>query len=129
MKYGFSEALGPLRYGENQEEVFLGHSVTQTKNVSESTQQIIDEETRVLVEVGEATARSIIEDHLDGLHVIANALLEYETLSREEIDALLRGEDITRGDDSEGQTPSAGSRSSVPSSGPVTLGPEPQPGG
>ena len=128
-EYGFSEALGPLRYGENQEEVFLGHSVTQTKNVSESTQKIIDEETRSLVEAGEATARKIIEGNLDGLHVIANALLEYETLSREEIDALLRGEDITRGDDSEGQTPSPGSRSSVPSSGPVSLGPEPQPGG
>ena len=128
-EYGFSDVLGPLRYSENQEEVFLGHSVTQTKNVSESTQKIIDEETRRLVEIGGTTARSIIEGHLGDLHVIANALLEYETLSREEIDALLRGEDISRGDDSEGQTPPTGSRSSVPTSGAVNLGPEPQPGG
>jgi cell division protease FtsH len=121
--------LGPLRYSENQEEVFLGHSVTQTKNVSESTQKVIDEETRRLVEIGGTTARSIIEGHLGDLHVIANALLEYETLSREEIDALLRGEDISRDEDSEDQTPPTGSRSSVPTSGPVNLGPEPQPGG
>jgi cell division protease FtsH len=128
-EYGFSEVLGPLRYSENQEEVFLGHSVTQTKNISESTQKVIDEETRKFVERGGAVARKILEEHVDDLHTIANALLEYETLSREDIDALLRGEDITRNDGSENDTPPSGSRSSVPSSGPVGLGPEPQPGG
>lgn len=130
-EYGFSSALGPLRYSENQEEVFLGHSVTQTKNVSEATQKLIDDETRRIVEHGEKTAREILEAHLEDLHTLANALLEYETLSKDEIDALLRGEDISRGsgDDGEGQTPPSGSRSSVPSSGPIGMGPEPQPGG
>ncbi|MBL4721256.1 MAG: cell division protein FtsH, partial [Alphaproteobacteria bacterium] len=128
-EYGFSDILGPLRYSENQEEVFLGHSVTQTKNVSESTQRIIDEETKVFVERGGATARKILEDHLDDLHTIANALLEYETLSKDDIDMLLRGEDISQKDGGESDAPpSSGNKSSVPSSGPVGLGPEPQPG-
>ena len=126
-EYGFSDELGPLRYSENEEEIFLGHSVTQRKNVSEATLKTIDQEVRQLVYWGEKTARDILNEHLDDLHTIAKGLLEYETLSREEIDALLRGEDISKGTD-EGETPSSGIRSSVPTSGPVTdIGPEPQP--
>ena len=126
-EYGFSDELGPLRYSENEEEIFLGHSVTQRKNVSEATLKTIDEEVRQLVYWGEKTARDILNEHLDDLHTIAKGLLEYETLSREEIDALLRGEDISKGTD-EGETPSSGIRSSVPTSGLVTdIGPEPQP--
>ncbi len=126
-EYGFSDELGPLRYSENEEEIFLGHPVTQRKNVSEATLKTIDEEVRQLVYWGEKTARDILNEHLDDLHTIAKGLLEYETLSREEIDALLRGEDISKGTD-EGETPSSGIRSSVPTSGTVTdIGPEPQP--
>jgi len=134
-EFGFSDKLGPLRYSENEEEVFLGHSVTQRKNVSDATAKVIDDEIRRLVEEGEATARRILTEHLDELHVIAKGLLEYETLSAEEIQALLRGEPIRSGDvDS---TPPPRPRASVPSSGrPASTGParpggfepEPQPG-
>ena len=134
-EFGYSEKLGPLRYDENEEEVFLGHSVTQRKNISEATAKIIDEEIRRFVEEGEATARRIIEEHIDDLEVIAKGLLDYETLNREEIDALLRGETIVRPDDIE-SPPESGRRSSVPASGfkakrggraGGSLGPEPQP--
>src|SRR6185436_19069378 len=70
-EYGFSEKLGPLRYTDNQGEVFLGHSVTQQKNVSDATARVIDEEVRNFVEAGEAAARKIIEDHIDQLEIIA----------------------------------------------------------
>ena len=55
-EFGFSEKLGPIRYSDNEEEVFLGHSVTQRKNVSDATAQIIDEEVRRLIETAEETA-------------------------------------------------------------------------
>ena len=131
-EFGFSDILGPLRYSENEEEVFLGHSVTQRKNVSESTQQLIDEETRRVVNEGEQVAREILAEHIDSLHTIAKGLLEYETLSREEIEALLRGESISRGDDEDASPPSD-APASVPSSGPMGgpvggIDPEPQPG-
>ena len=127
-EYGFSEKLGPLRYTDNQGEVFLGHSVTQTKNVSDATARLIDEEVRKFVEGGESTARKILEDHREQLEIIAQGLLEHETLSRDEIEALLRGEKI----DKEKTPPKPrepGRRSSVPSSGSErgTFGQEPTP--
>ncbi|MBI5163418.1 MAG: ATP-dependent metallopeptidase FtsH/Yme1/Tma family protein [Magnetospirillum sp.] len=133
-EFGFSDKLGPLRYNDNSEEVFLGHSVTQHKNISETTATIIDTEVRRFVEEGETTARNILTEHLDQLEIIAKGLLEYETLSRDEIDALLRGEAIVRnGSTYEPPKPrEPGRRSSVPSSGPKEqpggLGPEPLPG-
>jgi len=132
-EYGFSDVLGPLRYSENEEEIFLGHSVTQRKNVSEATQQLIDEETRRVVYEGEQKAREILNEHIDALHTIAKGLLEYETLSREDIEALLRGETLSRGD-GEDETPASDASASVPSSGPIggaigAIDPEPQPGG
>ncbi len=136
-EYGFSEKLGPLRYNDNQEEIFLGHSVTQHKNVSDSTTKLIDDEVRRFVDEGEATARRILTDHIDQLETIAKGLLEYETLSREEIDALLRGEPVVRnGNSFEPPRPKEPPprRTSVPSSGVPGSGgtiapdPEPQPG-
>jgi cell division protease FtsH len=135
-EFGFSEKLGPLRYSENEEEVFLGHSVTQRKNVSDATAKVIDDEIRRMVEEGEHTARSILTSHLDELHALANGLLEYETLSSDEIRRLIKGERIVR-ESTSGPSPSdesRGRRSSVPPSGrPSGIGPnaepEPQPGG
>ncbi len=97
-EWGMSEKLGRVRYSANEQEVFLGHSVTQSKNVSESTSKIIDEEVRRLVLTGEATAKAILKKKRDDLHVIAKALLEYETLSGEDVAALLRGETLNRDD-------------------------------
>src|SRR5262252_5862906 len=131
-EFGFSEKLGPLRYAENEEEVFLGHSVTQRKNVSEATAKVIDEEIRRVVDEGEQTAREILTSRLDELHALAKGLLEYETLSAEEIRRIIRGERIVR-ETSSGPAPDevrSGRRSSVPPSGrPAGLEPEPQPGG
>src|SRR5256885_15770885 len=95
-EFGFSEKLGPLRYAENEEEVFLGHSVTQRKNVSEATAKVIDEEIRRIIDEGEQTAREILSSRLDELHALAKGLLEYETLSAEEIRRIIKGERIVR---------------------------------
>ncbi|HEX3863750.1 MAG TPA: ATP-dependent zinc metalloprotease FtsH [Stellaceae bacterium] len=132
-EFGFSEKLGPLRYSENEEEVFLGHSVTQRKNVSDATAKVIDDEIRRIVDEAEGSARAMLTGHLEELHLLAKGLLEYETLSADEIRRLIRGERIVR---ETSTTPSPeeprppGRRSSVPPTGrPSGLEPEPQPGG
>ncbi len=137
-EYGFSEKLGPLRYSDNEEEVFLGHSVTQRKNVSDATASMIDDEIRNLIDGAETTAREILTRCRDDLESIAQALLEFETLSGEDVDALLRGEPVFRPTDDD--TPmESGRRSSVPTSGSAEgtdridepdpgMEPEPQPG-
>jgi cell division protease FtsH len=113
--------------------VFLGHSVTQRKNVSEATAKLIDEEIRRLVDEGEKTARDILAGRLDELHALAKGLLEYETLSADEIRRIIRGERIVRETSSpvpQSEDGRSGRRSSVPPSGrPTGLEPEPQPGG
>jgi len=115
-EYGFSEKLGRLRYSDNEEEVFLGHSVTQRQNMSDETAALIDSEVRGLIEEAEANARRILVERRDDLETLAKALLEYETLSGDEVDALLRGEDIFR--PSPDDTPKdSGRKSSVPTSG------------
>jgi cell division protease FtsH len=132
--YGMSDKLGRVRYQANEQEVFLGHAVTQTQNVSEATAQLIDQEVRRLIEEAETQARKILTDNLDDLHTIAKALLEYETLSNDEIGQILRGETIVR-DDTGGAGPAERRRrASVPSSSGSAPGtspgasPEPQPG-
>jgi len=131
-EWGMSDKLGPLRYNDNQEEVFLGHAVTQTKNVSEATAKVIDEEIRRIVDEADEKCREIIGDNVEQLHAIANALLEYETLTGDEVLALTRGETIVRTDSDDDDESPSGVRSSVPSSGAVKPGsdpePEPQPG-
>lgn len=115
-EFGFSEKLGPLRYSDNDEEIFLGHSVTQHKNVSEKTANLIDEEVRALIDEAEGRARQILTDHKDQLETVALALLEYETLSGEEVNGLVNGIAINRPDPDD--TPSDGGRkASVPTSG------------
>ena len=133
-EFGFSEKLGPLRYSENEEEVFLGHSVTQRKNVSDATAKVIDEEIRRIIDQGERGAREILTSHLDELHHLAKGLLEYETLSADEIRRLIKGQPIVRdtGKSDDAARP-PGRRSSVPPAGrdnPAAGGfePEPQPG-
>ena len=88
-KYGMSEELGPVEYGENQEEVFLGRSVTQTQSVSEAVAQKIDKEIRKLVDEGYNQAKKILSEKIEDLHKIAKALLTYETLTGEEIEKII----------------------------------------
>ncbi len=131
--FGMSDKLGRVRYQANEQEVFLGHSVAQTQNISEATAQIIDQEVRRLIEEAEGRARVILTERLDELHKIAKALLEYETLGTEEIGQVLRGEKIVR-DDTGGAGQERRRRASVPTSSGSTSGPapganpEPQPG-
>jgi cell division protease FtsH len=84
-RWGFSPELGTVAYGENQEEVFLGHSVSRQQNVSEQTARKIDDEIRRLVESGLSEARDILGTHKADLEALARGLLEYETLTGEEI--------------------------------------------
>ncbi|GAB4148255.1 MAG: ATP-dependent zinc metalloprotease FtsH [Sphingomonadales bacterium] len=134
-EYGMSEKLGWLRYGENQDEVFLGHSVARTQNISEDTARLIDQEVRALVEEAEAVARQVLTDNLDNLHKVAKALLEYETLSGDEVKILLEGGTIARPDETpEPPKPTGSSPTAVPSTGKRPRGrglggmpPEPQP--
>ncbi|MCL2468817.1 MAG: ATP-dependent zinc metalloprotease FtsH [Alphaproteobacteria bacterium] len=118
-EFGMSDKLGRVRYNANEQEVFLGHSVTQTQNISEETAKIIDDEIRRFVEEGEGTARRILLAKRADLEVVAQALLEYETLSGDEVKALLRGEKIDRSDTparvSSAQNTSTSRRGSVPS--------------
>jgi cell division protease FtsH len=106
MEYGMSEKLGWLRYRDNQDEVFLGHSVARSQNVSEETARLIDQEIRLLVEEGEATARKVLTKNLGQLHKLAEALLEYETLSGDESKRAIAGEPIER-DRAKGNKPAA----------------------
>jgi cell division protease FtsH len=96
MEFGMSDQLGRVRYNANEQEIFLGHSVAQQQNVSEKTSELIDGEVRRLIEEAEGTARKILTEHDADLHKLAKALLEYETLSGDEVAALLRGESLKR---------------------------------
>ncbi|WP_439813958.1 ATP-dependent zinc metalloprotease FtsH [Zavarzinia sp. CC-PAN008] len=134
-EWGMSTKLGRLRYSENEEEVFLGHSVTQRKNISDATAHLIDDEIRRIVDDGEKLAFQILAERMDDLHTLAKGLLEYETLSGEEIRTLLKGEPIHR--ETTPEPPSEpGKGSAVPPAGssgtrrpnPGDLSPEPQPG-
>ncbi|MFT3671026.1 ATP-dependent zinc metalloprotease FtsH [Aestuariivirga sp.] len=131
-EWGMSEKLGRVRYSANEQEVFLGHSVTQSKNVSEGTAQIIDDEVRRLIHEGEAQAKSILKKKREDLHVLARALLEYETLSGDEVARVLKGESIDRDDKPAKRSEKGGT--SVPRAGAKRGGrgglePEPQPQG
>jgi cell division protease FtsH len=115
MEYGMSERLGWLRYRDNQEEVFLGHSVSRAQHVSEETAQLIDQEIRRLIEEAEGVARQVLTDHLDELHRLATALLEYETLTGDEAKRAIKGEDIGRDNPSARPTSLPVSGASIPS--------------
>src|SRR6056300_729633 len=91
-KYGMSEELGPIAYGDNEEELFLGRSVAKTQNVSEETAQKIDSEVKKIVFAGYQKAQSIMKDKIDDLHKLAKALMDYETLTFDEITNILNND-------------------------------------
>ena len=130
-RWGFSPELGAVSYGENQDEVFLGMSVARQQNVSEATAQTIDAEVKRLVEEGHEEARKILEAKRNDLEVLAKGLLEFETLTGDEIKDLLIGKKPNRESAIEptnprpSTVPPAGK--SRPRPGPGTIEPEPQP--
>jgi cell division protease FtsH len=121
-EWGMSEVLGRLRYSDNEEEIFLGRSITRTRNVSEDTARLIDSEVRRIIEEAEQKARALVTERIEELHALARALLEYETLSGEEAMRILKGDVIDRGDasaDVDGPGERKGSVASGGGRGPV----------
>ncbi|HET7395172.1 MAG TPA: AAA family ATPase, partial [Gammaproteobacteria bacterium] len=92
-KWGLSEKLGPLSYDEDEGEVFLGHSVTKHKQISGDTQRVIDEEVRVMIDRNYARARKLLQENEQKLHVMADALMKYETIDAEQIDDIMNGKE------------------------------------
>jgi cell division protease FtsH len=92
-EWGMSDKLGPLTYGEKEEEVFLGREVTQHKNISETTIQEIDAEVRSIIEAEYKRARQLVEDNRETLERMAQALLQWETLDSDQIDDIMNGQD------------------------------------
>jgi len=90
-KWGLSDELGPIAYAEDEGEVFLGRSVSQTKNVSDETARRIDEVVRGILDRAYARSKQILTDNMDKLHVMAEALLTYETIDAQQIDAIMEG--------------------------------------
>ena len=127
-RFGMSDKLGPLAYGDNEEEVFLGHSITRTQNLSDDTQKLVDAEIYALVEEGLGVARSVLSRHEDELKLIAEGLLEYETLSGEEIIGLLKGRKPVR-ESSDDARPDSGSAVPVTGEAGRRGGRMPDPGG
>ncbi len=132
---GMSDKLGMIAYGDNSQEVFLGHSVTQNKNVSETTAREIEAEVKGMIDNGYHRAKEILIEHIDELHLLAAGLLEYETLSGAEVRQILRGEKITRAvvddpmpDNRRASVPTTGGFRPDPAPPPGGLGPAPQPG-
>ncbi|HEY7986810.1 MAG TPA: ATP-dependent zinc metalloprotease FtsH [Methylophilaceae bacterium] len=90
-RYGMSDALGPMVYGENEGEVFLGRSVTTSKNVSEATMQKVDAEIRRIIDEQYGLARKLLEDNRDKVEAMTKALLEWETIDAEQINDIMEG--------------------------------------
>ena len=100
-EWGMSPKLGPLRYNENQQEVFLGHAITQRQNMSEDTANLIDEEIRRIVLDGEKKAWEVLGPNRDKLEAVTQALMEYETINGDECQAVMAGKRIVRETDDE----------------------------
>ena len=125
-EWGMSDTLGMIAYGDNGQEVFLGHSVTQSKNISEETAREIDKEVKVLIDTAYRQAHDLLTTRIDDLHRLTAALLEYETLTGDDVGRIMRGEAIERTADDE-QVPD-NRRASVPTTRPGAFDPAPQAG-
>ncbi len=93
-RWGLSEKLGPLTYGEDEEEVFLGRQMVQHKGISEETARLIDEEVRAIIDRNYARAEKLLKENLDKLHLMSETLMKYETIDRDQIDAIMEGQDV-----------------------------------
>jgi len=122
-KWGLSERMGPLSYGEEEEEVFLGRSVTQHKALSDDTAHAIDEEVRAFIDRNYDRAKQILTDHLDKLHAMAEALIKFETIDSDQIKDIMEGRDPRPpsgwDDDSQPGGPSATTGEKDPGDSPI----------
>ncbi len=108
MRYGMTDALGPMVYAENEGEVFLGRSVTKTTHMSEQTMQKVDAEVRRIIDEQYGLARRLIEEHSDKMHAMAKALLDWETIDTEQLDDIMAGREPRPPKDWTPRTPSSG---------------------
>ena len=133
MRFGYSDELGTVAYGDNQEEVFLGYSMGQKNTMSEDTAQKIDHEVKRIVQAAYDEAKRLITENHDQFVSLAEALLEYETLTGEEINDILAGKPPRRDGDAHSSTPRssavppAGSTGSGAKGGEPGIDPMPQP--
>lgn len=93
-QWGFSEKLGPLLYAEEEGEVFLGRSVSKTKHMSDETARIIDQEVKALIERNYARTRQLLEDNMDIMHAMKDALMKYETIDAPQVDDLMARREV-----------------------------------
>ena len=124
-KWGLSDKLGPLSYDEEDGEVFLGHSVTRHKNISGDTQRVIDEEVRSVIERNFQRSRALLKENVAKLHIMAAALMKYETIDAEQIDDIMNGRE-PRAPDGWNDADSSGG-ASVPARAKAAE-PDPEPG-
>ena len=125
-EWGMSDKLGFLAYGDTDNEVYLGHSVSGAKNISGATAKLVDEEVKSLVDDIYAKAEKMLKDNIDQLHALAKALLDYETLSGDEIHAVLRGEKLDKDRLLHSDRPSGSKKSNIPATGGTgEAGPQP----
>ena len=110
-KWGLSDKMGPLAYSEEAGEVFLGHSVTQHKTLSDRTARAIDEEVRRIIDHNYERAREILTGNLEKLHSMADALIKYETIDGEQIDDIMTGQPVRPPQDWEDNPPDSDSDS------------------
>jgi cell division protease FtsH len=130
-QWGMSDAMGPMVYGENEGEVFLGRSVTTHKNVSESTMFKVDQEIRRIIDEQYSVARKIIEDNADKMHKMAQALLEWETIDADQIADIMSGQDPrppkpTTSSSTGGTPPSASTGAGTSATPAATVQPAPE---
>jgi cell division protease FtsH len=125
MRYGMTEALGPMVYTENEGEVFLGRSVTKTTSISEATMQKVDTEVRRIVDQQYGLAMKILSENEKEIHALVDALLKWETIDREQIDAIMAGKEPTAPKDWTPRTPSSGGGDA--SGGNAAVNTEPKP--
>ena len=124
-RYGMTEALGPMVYAENEGEVFLGRSVTKTTNMSEQTMQKVDSEVRRIIDMQYSLARKLIEENQDKMHVMAKALIEWETIDVEQLDDIMAGRAPRAPTDWVPRTPPVGGN--PPDGGTPAVTPDPAP--
>ncbi len=127
-KWGLSEKMGPLAYSEEDGEVFLGHSVTQRKTISDETAHSIDDEVRKIIDLNYERAKTILVENLDKLHSMAKALVKYETINADQIDDIMEGKTPRPPEDWEDDEPGQGSAAATdveddpgPIGGPASL--------
>jgi len=112
-KWGFGEGLGPLLYSEDEGEVFLGRQVTQHKNLSDATAKLIDDAIRKIIDTNYTKATKLLNDNVDKLHNMSNALLKYETLNSDQVVEIMEGKEVTPPDgweDDDSTTPTSSSK-------------------